>query len=345
MVSPLDDAPWLAWMEKLMGSSAGLPLAELPPSLFYCQLEKQPDHLVPQYALSAKPSPEDGLCLNPDCRFTEGRELPSALAAGESPTDKLALRGPVAWVPHPATGKLQPYWLSAELRERLEKLRSGEALALRHFFPTRSQSLTMAGMLTQADAAEGERARWQQSLAKAACEFAEQGYVPLSGLIHPFHVAALRRYYRHRVRTGGMVLGDGQSSRRYVAHNDGVARFFHHQLTPAMSAVAGEALKPSYVYVASYQGGAKLDVHTDRLQCEFSITFCLDYAPEPQLATPWPLLLHTGSGIVTVYQAIGDALLYRGRALPHSRDTLRQGQTATSIFFHYVREGFSGTLD
>lgn len=164
-------------------------------------------------------------------------------------------------------------------------------------------------------------------------------------MIHPFHVAALRRYYRHRVRTGGMVLGDGQSSRRYVAHNDGVARFFQHQLTAAMSAVAGEAVKPSYVYVASYQGGARLDVHTDRVQCEFSITFCLDYAPEPQLATPWPLKLHTKSGIVTVYQAIGDALLYRGRSVPHSRDTLRQGQTSTSIFFHYVREGFSGTLD
>lgn len=344
MVSPLDDAPWLALMDKLMGNSAGSPPAELPASLFYCQLEKQPDHLVPQHALSATPSREGGLRLNPDCRFTEGRELPSALEGGESLTEKLALRGPVAWVPHPATGNLQPYWLSAGLREKLENLRPGEIPS--SVIPSDAfESLTMAGVLTRPDKAEGDRVRWQQSVAKAAGEFAEQGYVALSGLIHPFHVAALRRYYRHRVRTGGMVLGDGQSSRRYVAHNDGVARFFHHQLTAAMSAVAGEPVKPSYVYVASYQGGAKLEVHTDRLQCEFSITFCLDYAPEPQLATPWPLKLHTKSGIVTVYQAIGDALLYRGRTVPHSRDTLRQGQTSTSIFFHYVREGFSGPLD
>jgi hypothetical protein len=344
MVSPLDDTPWLAWMEKLMGSSGGAPATELPPSLFYCHLEKQPDHLVPQHALLTKPCGDDGLCLNPECWFTDGDDLPAGLNANESVTEKLALRGPMAWVPHAATGRLQPYWLSTQLREKLENWRAGEGSSS-DISADALESLAMAGVVTHRDADEAERERWKKSLAKAAEEFHERGYVPLAGLIHPFHVAALRRYYRHRVRTGGMVLGDGQSSRRYVAHNDGVARFFHDQLKAAMSVVAGEAVKSSYVYVASYQGGAKLDVHTDRLQCEFSITFCLDYAPEPQLATPWPLLLHTKSGTVTVYQAIGDALLYRGRVLPHSRDRLRQGQTATSIFFHYVREGFSGPLD
>ena len=326
-----------------MGNSAAVPEAELPASLFHCQLEKQPDHLVPQYALAAACHDREDLALNPDCLFTESGELPSPLSDATS-TDKLALQGHVAWVPHLATGQLQPYWLSHELRDCIEDLQSGKGSSS-DISPDARESLVMAGVLVKPSDAAAERQRWTETLARAAREFQEHEYVPVSGLIHPFHVAALRRYYRHRVRTGGMVLGDGQSSRRYVAHNDGVARFFHRQLTSAMSAVAGEAVKPSYVYVASYQGGAKLDVHTDRLQCEFSVTFCLDYAPEPQLATPWPLKLHTKSGIVTVYQAIGDALVYRGRTVPHSRDTLRQGQTSTSIFFHYVREGFSGTLD
>jgi hypothetical protein len=38
-------------------------------------------------------------------------------------------------------------------------------------------------------------------------------------------------------------------------------------------------------------------------------------------------------------------LLYRGRELPHFRDVLPAGHSSTSIFFHYVREGFAGTLD
>ncbi|MGD0183385.1 MAG: hypothetical protein ABSC15_26545, partial [Terriglobales bacterium] len=96
--------------------------------------------------------------------------------------------------------------------------------------------------------------------------------------------------------------------------------------------------------MASYQPGADLERHTDRAQCDFSVTLCLDYSPEPRNATPWPIHLYKKSGKVTVFQAIGDALLYRGCQIPHSRDTLPEGQTSTSIFFHYVREDFTGSL-
>jgi hypothetical protein len=124
-----------------------------------------------------------------------------------------------------------------------------------------------------------------------------------------------------------------------------VARFFHHQLTAAVAAIAGEPVKPSYVYLAAYQPGAILEKHTDRAQCEFSVTLCVDYSPEPRNATSWPIHLHKKSGTVAVFQAIGDALLYRGCQLPHSRDPLPEGHTSTSIFFHYVRENFTGSLD
>ncbi len=105
-----------------------------------------------------------------------------------------------------------------------------------------------------------------------------------------------------------------------------------------------EAVKPSYVYLAAYQAGARLEKHTDREQCEFSISLCLDYSPEPACATPWPLHLDTARSTVTVYQALGDGLLYRGRELPHYRGTLAEGNSSTSIFFHYVPEAFSGSL-
>jgi len=176
-------------------------------------------------------------------------------------------------------------------------------------------------------------------------QFKDKGYAPVGQMIHPFHISALRRYYRYLIRTGGLPLGDAQSSRRYVAHNESVARFFHHQLASTVSAIVGEPVKPSYVYLASYQGGAQLEKHTDREQCEFSVTLCLDYSPEPRRETPWPIHLHTTSGRVTVFQAIGDGLVYRGRELPHARDPLPPDHTSTSIFFHYVRENFSGSLD
>lgn len=164
-------------------------------------------------------------------------------------------------------------------------------------------------------------------------------------MIHPFNLAALRRYYRHAIRHGEIHLGDHQSSRRYVAHNEAVARFFHYQIAGAVSAIVGEPVKPSYVYLASYLSGAELKKHTDRPQCEFSVTLCLDFSPEPDLATSWPIRLDTSEGTVTVYQALGDGLVYRGTNVPHYRSVLAEGHTSTSIFFHYVPADFSGTLE
>ncbi len=316
--------------------------AGLFPQLFYCRLAEQPDHLVPEYALASEAAlTGEDLALHPQCVFTGGGTVPAGLRGQEQLLENFAVQGSVAWIPHAATGFPQPFWLSEECEERL---RRGD-WASSGFPPHIRQALVMAGMLVRPSQLQEQAAYWAGIVAHSAAQFRERGYAPIAELIHPFQIAALRRYFRHRIRTGGMILGDGQSPRRYVAHNESVARFFHHQLTPMVAAVAGEAVKPSYVYAASYQGGAKLERHTDREQCEFSITFCLDYSPEPALATGWPLQLHTRPGMVTVYQAIGDALLYRGRELPHSRATLRPGQTSTSIFFHYVRQDFAGPLN
>src|SRR5499427_7337885 len=115
-----------------------------------------------------------------------------------------------------------------------------------------------AGMLVSTSSPDEERVAKRKALEEAAKLFQKKGYAPLSGLIHPFHIAALRRYYRYRIRTGAISLGDGQSPRRYVAYNDPVARFFHRQIAGTMSAVADEPVKPSYIYLASYLSGAEL---------------------------------------------------------------------------------------
>jgi hypothetical protein len=181
-------------------------------------------------------------------------------------------------------------------------------------------------------------------ISRCAAEFEEKRYAPVGQLIHPFHISSLRRYYRHLIRQGKLKLGDSQSPLRYATQNEAVARFFHHQLTSAVGSVVQESVKPSYVYLGAYQGGAELEAHIDREQCEFSISLCIDYSPEPALETPWPLHLQTPKGKTTVFQGIGDALIYCGRELPHFRDPLPPGNTSTSLFFHYVAESFTGPL-
>jgi len=347
MVSQVNNANWLHWIERLMETSAPRPLpASLPPSRFYCRLSEQPDHLVPSHRFreTGKGGSSAGLLVNPDAVFTRNGELPEALAGNAHWLDNFALQGDLVWVRDPGSHALRPFWLGTEWGELLAGAQPGDP-APAVLSPQALRVLGMANVLTPANSAFARGKDWAEAMCGLANRFHTRGYAPVGNLIHPFHVAALRRYYRYLIRTGVLTLGDHQSSRRYVAHNESVARFFHHQLTSTVAAIVGEPVKPSYLYMASYQGGADLKKHTDREQCEFSITLCLDYSPEPRRETRWPIHLHTPSGRVTVFQAIGDGLLYRGCELPHSRDPLPQPDTSTSIFFHYVRQDFSGSLD
>jgi len=349
MAETLDNSHWIEWVESLMGGvspAAGSRLtadATLPPDRYYCLLDELPLHLIPQ-SVRTQPSAGEStreLFLNPACEILDGSRLPEELAGQNEPFSAFALQGSIAWVRDSAECLL-PFWLGKRTRSLLSGLQPGQKIARGH--PAAAiQRLFAAGILISQKQNTGTRRR--EKLEFTSPMFRDRGYAPLPRLIHPFHVAALRRYYRYLIRVGRIPLGDGQSAHRYVAYNEPVARFFHRQLTPIVCEVVGEPIKPSYVYLASYLGGAQLPKHTDREQCEFSVTFCLDFSPEPRAATPWPIQLETADGIVKVYQGLGDGLAYRGTRLPHFRQALGRAQTSTSIFFHYVAADFRGSLD
>lgn len=190
-----------------------------------------------------------------------------------------------------------------------------------------------------------ESAALDRRAAAGAADFRARGYVAVERIIHPLHLGALRIHTRRLLRTGAMKLGDSGDPRRYVAHNEPIARRFHERLTGVVARIAGVPVKPSYVYIAAYQGGAELRAHTDRPQCEYSISLLVDFTPEPVGESPWPLLLDTEEGTVAIHQRLGDALVYRGRRFPHRRARLSSEMTSTSILFHYVDVDFSGSLD
>lgn len=322
--------------------------ATLPQDRFHCLLDELPLHLISQRQLQSHFSWPDisgqPLLMNFQCSVPPAGQAPDELKEQRDLLACFHLQGAVAWVRDPATAAMLPFWLGPGMEAIVARLHSREIVPAS--IPAEARSLlACAGILTTENYAERRCAEWAEVAKQSSLQFREKGYVPLRNLIHPFHVAALRRYYRCAIRRGAISLGDHQSSRRYVAHNDSVARFFHHQLAQAVSAMVGEAVKPSYVYLASYLPGAELKEHTDREQCEFSVTLCLDFSPEPDLATPWPIRIATPEGAVAVYQGLGDGLFYRGTKVPHYRDVLGEGQTSTSIFFHYVPADFSGPLD
>jgi hypothetical protein len=349
MASQIKDTAWLEWMAGLMGlGSRQTDTATLPHGQFHCLLDELPLHLVPQRQLRAwcwwLNFSAEKLVLNPECSVLRAGAVPVELEAHRHLLGNFNLQGTVAWLRDPANGSLYPFWLGPRLEAEVSRLRAGEGVPVSVPADVRVL-LAGAGILIPEGYAERRLAEWGEVVRKGACHFRENGYVPLGRLIHPFNLAALRRYYRYAIRSGAIRLGDEQSSRRYFVHNESVARYFHHQIANAVGAIAGEAVKPSYVYFGSYLSGAELKKHTDREQCEFSVTLCLDFSPEPDLATSWPIRLDTAEGTVKVYQALGDGLVYRGTRVPHYRHVLAEGCTSTSIFFHYVPADFSGSLD
>jgi hypothetical protein len=345
MASSINNAAWMEWMEKLMGGVSRQAYAvTLPPDRFYCLLDDLPLHLIParSWAMLGKQTDRD-LFLNRECFLSYADQLPDGVLAAKEVSSGFGLQGTIAWVRDFFSEDWLPFWLGPELEEAVRNLKLAEPVPKSLSHDVR-ELLLGARIIVSDDDVERRRKRNDQ-LTKASAMFQTRGYAPISDLIHPFHIAALRRYYRHRIRTGSIRLGDGQSPLRYVAYNDPVAEFFHQHIAKTVAAVAGEPVKPSYVYLASYLSGAELKKHTDRPQCEFSVTLCLDFSPEPALETPWPIELDTPGGSVKVYQALGDGLAYRGTRLPHYRGILGEGKTSTSIFFHYVPEEFTGSLN
>ena len=348
MATSIKETTGLEWIAGLMGAaSRRRHTAVLPPQQFHCLLDELPLHLIPRRSFNRKRCQQDlsqALFLNPECQVLPAGELPPDLEAARDLLERFNLHATTAWVRDPATGAIDPFWLGPQLEAVVANLQTGQPVPA-SVPEAQRLLLAAAGIVTPADRTQRRLAEWSELVNTRSQTFREKNYVPLGNLIHPFNLAALRRYYRYAIRQGLIRLGDEQSSLRYVAHNECVARYFHHQMTRAVAAIVGQPIKPSYVYLASYLGGAELKKHRDREQCEFSVTLCLDYSPEPKLATPWPIRLDTSEGTVTAYQALGDGLVYRGTQVPHYRDALAEGHTSTSIFFHYVAEDFSGPLN
>jgi hypothetical protein len=311
-----------------------------PRDRYYCLLDEQPDHLVPARLLQ----PREGygtLIINPLCWFGWHGSPPADMARRMVALDGLYLTPWMVWVDDPATRSLSPFWLGPELAHVLVNRWPGEALGVN--LPEHLLNLLWnAEIVVTPDHVPRRRHEWTARSRHYAALF-PRGYVALDRLIHPFHLGALRRYFRHQMRHERYPLGDGQAPGRCIAHDEPVARFFHRQLTQTVSDATATLIDPSYSYVTLYQPGADLPPHTDREQCEYTLSLSFDSTPEPEAQVPWPLGLMTAEGALGVWQFLGDGLLFRGRYLNHWRSRIPDGHTASSILFHYVDLGFPGS--
>jgi hypothetical protein len=306
-------------------------------------LAEAPDHLVPASARPRLNFHVDRRPYRSDLCRLEGRDGPPP---GVTPTRPVHHDAWTAWVKHPGHGAQLPFLLDRESVLAVETTTPGEPCAT-PLAGLRRWQLLAAGALTNPGHEDQVRHEWNDTVTRAREEFGRTGFTNIESVIHPLHVGRLRQYYRTLVRTSGsngVHLGDGQTPGRYVAYNEPVARFFQCQLAPAVSQVVGREVQPSFCYSASYVKGPGLPLHTDRLQCQYTLSVLVDMWPEPVARSHWPFVLATAPEHTRVFQALGDGLLFLGRDIAHGRPAMRKRRFSTSLLFHYVDADFDGPL-
>jgi len=277
-----------------------------------------------------------GMVVNPT--LAAERELDPAWA--ELPAVRRAFPAERVWLDDPRTGQRVAFGRSP-LTDRL--LERGAA---DHVTDPRERALLrLAGAIVEP---EPGASAWSRSIDGARESFARDRYCVVRDAIPPLQLAALRLHYRSLLARGCFAFGDTQVSRRYWKHQDRIARFYHRLLAPLTSQIAGRPLKPSYAYFASYLPGSVLKRHVDREQCEISISLLIDYSPDPDDVSDWPIFVESPANpgrVIPIQQGPGDALFYKGCEVHHHREALPEGRRSTSLFFHYVPVEFSSGLD
>jgi len=96
------------------------------------------------------------------------------------------------------------------------------------------------------------------------------------------------------------------------------------------AAITGQTLRPTYHYARIYRAGATLGPHTDRAECEISVSINLG-------GDPWPLgIFDRDHHPHTHTLQAGDALFYRGIEHVHWRPGRFSGRSRAQMFGHWV---------
>ena len=94
-----------------------------------------------------------------------------------------------------------------------------------------------------------------------------------------------QEYYRKTIADGVWGLGDRQAN-RYKQNNEPFSRFLHYEILPLIERITGKTLRPTYTYLSSYVNDADLPAHTDRPDCEFTVSFLVNKDHD------WPIYAH-----------------------------------------------------
>lgn len=111
--------------------------------------------------------------------------------------------------------------------------------------------------------------------------------IKINNVLNEDVLSILKSYYKETISSAVFDLGDGQSN-RYKGGNEPISRFLHYELLPLFERILKKKLKPTYTYLSAYIKDADLPPHTDRPECEYTVSFIVD-KPDNSV---WPIYVH-----------------------------------------------------
>lgn len=114
-------------------------------------------------------------------------------------------------------------------------------------------------------------------------------YTPaiVENVLNKKSLAICQKYYSTNIEKGAYVLGDKQSI-RFKSHNEPLSRILHYEILPLIERIVGKKLMPTYTYLSAYIKDSDLPAHTDRADCEYTVSFLIN---KPENSS-WPIYLH-----------------------------------------------------
>ena len=162
-------------------------------------------------------------------------------------------------------------------------------------------------------------------------QFQDKGFQKIKGYIAPYFSQFLRNYFTLRVQNDRLG-GDEQAPNSHCVYGDPAFDMAMYMSTEDIGKIVGKNLIPQYTYARIYKNGSDLKIHSDRPECQYSVTLSLggDYKK------PWPIWIKDYAGNVNeVPLDEGDMVVYHGTELEHWRDKF-EGNMQYQLFMHYV---------
>ena len=160
-------------------------------------------------------------------------------------------------------------------------------------------------------------------------EFNEKGFVVVRKLVPKSFLNFLAPYYQIKYK----ALKDFykmETEHEYVKplcsvyFNDPLSVCFLYDLQDEIEFQVEKELRPIYAFTRLYETGMELKKHTDRSQCEYTVTM-------PLSGKPWDIFIDG----TPVELEPGDIVIFKGAELPHWRKPL-EDEERVQILLHYV---------